>query len=98
MKRLIVGVVVGVVLGIGGPVDAAIDIDTVAVGNPFNTDDTQGDGYGGVDYVYNIGKYEVSNAEYTEFLNAVDADGSDPHDLYNGSKSSSWLSKWRRLT
>ena len=30
-----------------------------------------GNGYGGVDYAYNIGKYEVTAGQYTEFLNAV---------------------------
>ena len=43
-------------------------IKTVTVGNSGNADDTHGDGYGGVDYEYRIGKYEVTNAQYTEFL------------------------------
>ena len=36
---------------------------------------------GGVGYVYQIGKYEVTNAQYCEFLNAVAA--SDQHELYD---------------
>jgi len=56
-------------------------IDTVLVGNPGNANDTEGDGYGGVAYTYNIGKYEVTAGQYTEFLNAVAA--SDSYGLYN---------------
>ena len=40
---------------------------------------------GAVDYVYQIGKYEVTNAQYCEFLNVVAA--SDPYELYNPSMS-----------
>ena len=62
-------------------VRADVVMETVTVGNPGNADDTHGDGYGGVDYVYNIGKYEVTAGQYTEFLNAVAA--TDPYGLYN---------------
>jgi formylglycine-generating enzyme required for sulfatase activity len=41
---------------------------------------------GAVPYVYQIGRYEVTNQEYAEFLNAV-AD-SDPNNLYNPSMAS----------
>jgi len=63
-----------------------VSIETVPVGNPGNADDTHGDGYGGVDYTYNIGKFEVTAAEYTDFLNAV-AD-TDTYGLYNTSMGS----------
>jgi len=53
---------------------------TVAVKHPGNAADTTS--YGRVDYPYRVGKYEVTNAEYCEFLNAV-AD-TDPHHLYHG--------------
>ena len=43
--------------------------ETVRVGNPGNPADTTG--FGAVDYEFRIGKYEVTNAEYCEFLNAV---------------------------
>jgi formylglycine-generating enzyme required for sulfatase activity len=36
--------------------------------------------HGAVDHLYRIGKYEVTNAQYAEFLNAVARD--DPHELY----------------
>ncbi|NIM51450.1 MAG: PEP-CTERM sorting domain-containing protein, partial [Gemmatimonadales bacterium] len=54
-------------------------MEWVTVGDPGNVNDTHG--YGGVGYVYNIGRYEVTNAQYCAFLNAVAA--SDPHGLYN---------------
>jgi len=56
----------------------------VTVAEPHNAPDTRYEtpGYGRVDYVYQIGKYEVSNAEYAEFLNAVAA-MDDTHHLYN---------------
>jgi len=51
---------------------AAVDIQTVPVGNPGNAADTHGAGYyGAVAYTYNIGKYEVTAGQYTDFLNAV---------------------------
>ncbi len=70
----------------------AVIIETVRVGNPGNSNDTEQmndgtTGYGGVDYVYNIGKYEVTAGQYTEFLNAVAAE--DTYGLYNGSMWSS---------
>ena len=52
---------------------------TVLVGNPGNAPDTSG--YGGVPYVFRIGKFEVTNAEYSEFLNS--AAKRDPYRLYD---------------
>ena len=60
---------------------ATIQIETVPVGNPGNANDTDGDGYGGVNYFYEIGTYEVTTGEYTAFLNAVAA--TDTYGLYN---------------
>ena len=60
-------------------VSQAVNIDTVLVGNTGNTDDDTG--YGAVDYEYNIGKYEVTAGQYTEFLNAVAE--TDTYDLYH---------------
>ena len=57
----------------------AINIDTVPVGNPGNAADTTG--YGAVGYDYDIGTYEVTGAQYAQFLNAVAA--TDPYGLYN---------------
>jgi formylglycine-generating enzyme required for sulfatase activity len=60
------------------------------VGDPGNACDPQYEGcFGSVDYVYRISKYEVSNAQYAEFLNAV-AD-TDTHGLYNTNMANSSL-------
>jgi sulfatase modifying factor 1 len=53
---------------------------TVPVGNPGNAADATG--YGAVAYEYKIGKYEVTNEEYCEFLNGVAK--ADPYELYDG--------------
>ncbi len=55
---------------------AAISIDTVPVDIPT----------GNVPYDYRIGTYEVTNSQYTAFLNAVAAD--DPHGLYHPAMAS----------
>ncbi|MBN1491512.1 MAG: SUMF1/EgtB/PvdO family nonheme iron enzyme [Phycisphaerae bacterium] len=68
----------------------AVVIETVPVGNPGNAGELSGSGAGGygpdaivgaVSYTYNIGKYEVTAGQYTEFLNKVAA--TDPYGLYN---------------
>ena len=68
----------------------AVTIDLVPVGNPGNAGELSGAGaggygpdaiVGGVDYLYWIGKYEVTTGQYTEFLNAV-AD-TDTYGLYS---------------
>lgn len=61
----------------------AVTIDLVTVGNPGNAADTRYEpiGVGAVGYVYEIGKYEITAGQYTEFLNAVAKD--DPNGLYN---------------
>ncbi len=73
--------------------DAMVDFQTtmdmpfMTVGNPGNAVDTEvmstdgTFGYGRVDYTYNIGKFEVTAGQYTEFLNAVAA--TDTYNLYN---------------
>jgi sulfatase modifying factor 1 len=73
----------------------AVEIETVSVGNPGNAGELSSPSSAGayepcapdrvcgaVDYLYKIGKYEVTNAQYCEFLNSV-ASNSDPHGLYN---------------
>jgi formylglycine-generating enzyme required for sulfatase activity len=47
---------------------ATVTMDWVNVGNPGNAADTTG--FGAVSYAYKIGKYEVTNAQYGEFLSA----------------------------
>ena len=62
-----------------GSLAQATIIDTVPVGDPNNAADSTG--YGSVGYAYNIGKYEVTAGQYTDFLNAVAA--TDTYELYN---------------
>lgn len=62
----------------------SIAMEFVTVGNPGNADnsaDASGVRYGGVSYEYQIGKYEVTYAQYLEFLNAKAK--SDPTGLYD---------------
>ncbi|MEA3366761.1 MAG: SUMF1/EgtB/PvdO family nonheme iron enzyme [Planctomycetota bacterium] len=75
---------------------ADFTIDTVPVGNAGNTGEWSGASYGGygpdricgaVAYEYNIGKYEVTAGQYTEFLSKVA--GVDTYGLYNTSMWSS---------
>jgi formylglycine-generating enzyme required for sulfatase activity len=48
---------------------ATVTMDWVSIGNANNAADTTG--YGAVDHAYKIGKYEVTNAQYGEFLGSV---------------------------
>ena len=65
---------------------ATVTIDWVTVGNAGNAADTTG--YGAVSYNYQIGKYEVTNAQYAEFLNAKAA--TDSYNLYNATYMASY--------
>jgi len=89
MFRLVTAVAVFAVLP---GMAQAVTIETVPVGNLGNSGELSGisagtGGFGpdaivgGVPYTYNIGKYEVTAGQYTEFLNAV-AD-TDSYDLYS---------------
>jgi len=68
--------------------EAEVIIEMVPVGHPGNAPDdevmtTDGTtGYGSVDYSYWIGKYEVTNAQWREFLTAM-ASPDDPYGLYH---------------
>jgi formylglycine-generating enzyme required for sulfatase activity len=70
----------------------AVTVDWVSVGNPGNAADAAGNcltlaaDCGSVADAYRISKYEVTNAQYAEFLNAVAA--TDPNGLYNTSMGS----------
>lgn len=63
------------------------NLETVKVGDAGNTADTYAhsgnpNGQGRVNYDYCIGKYEVTAAQYCDFLNHK-AKVSDPYDLYH---------------
>ena len=60
----------------------AVTMTWVTVGDPGNADDIHDVGFGGVDYVYNISKHEVTHGQYAEFLDAHATVG-DPLALYN---------------
>src|SRR5665647_1441137 len=73
----------------------AVNMETVPVGNPGNAGELSGAGAGGygpdricgaVAHAYNIGKYEVTAGQYTEFLNAVAK--TDTYGLYSTSMQS----------
>ena len=83
-------------LTLAGPRDAQaqVVIETVTVANPGNAGENSGESEqhglgpdricGAVDYVFNLGTFEVTAGQYTEFLNAVDPLGSNPYGIYNG--------------
>ncbi len=72
---------------------SAVTIEWTFIGDPGNAADadpttdycgfTHDQPCGAVDYTYSIGTYEVTNAQYAEFLNAKAA--ADPFGLYNPS-------------
>jgi len=69
---------------------AQVTFEWATVGNPGNADDTHGDGYGRVEYNYRISKTGVTNAQYTEFLNAVDATAANSLDLFHTSMANNF--------
>ncbi len=81
-KSMTIAAVGAVMLACICGAQASIVMDWVTVGDPGNVNDTHGAGYGGVSDTYNIGKYEVTTGQYTDFLNAVADD--DSNGLYNG--------------
>jgi sulfatase modifying factor 1 len=76
------------------PAQGEVTFDWVTVGDPGNPEDVWeitppghpyprfGGHVGAVTYAYRIAKYEVTNAQYAEFLNAVAATD-DSHGLYD---------------
>ena len=87
MRRLLVSVALVMAL----PAHA-VTIDWVPVGNANNSADTPSTNCyaancGSVDHAYSISKYEVTNAQYAEFLNAVGPNGAIALALFNTSMS-----------
>jgi formylglycine-generating enzyme len=77
-------------IGLLASTAGAWNIVTVPVGNPGNAGELSGTSAGGqgpdrtcgaVDYLYSIGKFEVTAGQYTDFLNAVAK--TDTYGLYN---------------
>ena len=89
MKKLSAVTATLALLCLGSLAQATV-IPTVPVGNPGNAGELSGSGAGGygpdricgsVGYAYNIGKYEVTAGQYTDFLNKVAV--TDTYSLYN---------------
>ncbi len=72
MKKIVLCLFILFICSIEVPVFSAIQIDTVLIDNP---------GQGGVDYIFNIGRTEVTVEQYVDFLNSVAVD--DLNGLYN---------------
>jgi formylglycine-generating enzyme required for sulfatase activity len=62
---------------------SAVSIDWVSVGDAGNAADSTT--YGAVAYDYRISETEVTNTQYTEFLNTADSTGANALGLYNTS-------------
>jgi len=73
-------VAVLLIAGLSSPASAAT-FQWATVGNAGNAADTTG--FGAVPYAYRIATTEVTNAQYAEFLNAVDPTGTNSLGLYN---------------
>jgi formylglycine-generating enzyme required for sulfatase activity len=67
------------------PAHAASIIHWVTVGDPGNEADTTGvpNPAGAVADSFQIMKFEFTNQQYTDFLNSVDASGTNPNSVYN---------------
>jgi autotransporter-associated beta strand protein len=91
IRRLATALVVAV--SASRQLPAQVTFDWATVGNPGNAADTlvmnkgpaadNTTGYGSVGYTYQISKYDVTNSQYTQFLNAVDPGGSNTLRVYN---------------
>lgn len=82
-RRAFTGLAIAVALTYPSATNA-LHIDTVPVGNPGNAAQLMPQGtFGDVAYEYRIGKTEISNAQYVEFLNT--AAKSDTYGLYSDS-------------
>jgi formylglycine-generating enzyme required for sulfatase activity len=68
---------------------SAVSIDWVTVGDPGNA--ANSDGVGSVGNSYRISKYEVTNTQYAEFLNAVGSE--DNWQLYDSTLGNSPLQR-----
>src|SRR4030042_275740 len=60
-----------------------IEMEFVTVGNAGNIADTTG--YGAVGYNYRIDKYEVTNAQWTNFVSLAGAPTGNPSNAYDSS-------------
>jgi sulfatase modifying factor 1 len=64
-----------------------VTVDYAVIGNPGNPANGT-TGWGAVSDVFKISKYETTNNQYVEFLNKVDAAGTNPNGVYNSQMGS----------
>ena len=91
MRRIIVGTLIAFLMVAANVASAeliqGISIDFITIGNPGNPGDTRAEanpsGCGSVDYEYQIGKYEVSNAQWYDFVTAAGAPTGYPGHAYD---------------
>jgi len=86
LSRVVLSVGMAALLGLlAVPAHAQVTIDWVTVGDPNNAPDTTGqpNPAGAVADSFQIMKYEFTNQQYTDFLNSVDAGGTNPNSVYN---------------
>jgi formylglycine-generating enzyme required for sulfatase activity len=86
LPRVVISVGVAAVLGsLAVSAHAGPVIDWLTVGDPGNTADTTGspNPAGAVADSFRIMKYEWTNSQYVDFLNSVDAGGTNPNSVYN---------------
>lgn len=76
-----------IVLLLATAAHADVTFTWVKVGDPGNSPDLKTN-YGKVDYLYEIGAFDVTNAQYAEFLNTVDPEGKNTLQLWNPTMSS----------
>ena len=82
MKRYLPLSTCAIVAALISSASATVTMDWVTIGNANNAaDPATGSLYGAVDHAYRIGKYEVTNAQYGEFLNAKGQ--SNANSIYN---------------
>ena len=84
IRRLALGAVL-VSMAVAHNPASAVTIDWVTVGDPGNEADSTA--YGDVADSFRIMKFEWTNAQYVDFLNAVDPNGTNPNSIYNSGMS-----------
>lgn len=82
-KKCLTGAIPAVALALAAFTTVAVRAETIDFVPVYDAGDADEEtGFGQVDQWYRIGKYEVTNTQYVEFLNAVAKD-EDTHGLYN---------------
>ena len=89
LMMLVVGVLLAMANIASATIVQGINIDFVTIGNAGNLGDTRAEanptGCGAVAYNYQLGKYEVTNAQWNAFTSAAGAPTGNPSDAYDGS-------------